>query len=295
MPEGREAGATLAPAKINLFLHVTGRRADGYHLLDSIFLYLDLADRLIVETAPPGTLELVLEGPWGKGLERDMEGNLVLKAARALMARVDPPSGVRMTLEKAIPVAAGLGGGSSDAAAALKALVRLWNVDIDAQALLSLALGLGADVPACLAPRPQRIGGIGEELTPLSAAPDWGVVLVNPRVAVPTAGVFAAFREARPEFRARLPERINWQDIDWLRAETSNDLEAPARALAPPIGAVLDSLATSPGCRLARMSGSGATCFGLYDSAATAAAAAQEIRGAHGDWWIFSGGFHPPS
>ncbi len=293
MADGREAAAIFAPAKINLFLHVTGRRADGYHLLDSIFLYLDLADRLSAERAPSGTLELAVKGPWGEGLERDTDGNLVVKAARALMARVEAPSGVRMTLEKVIPVAGGLGGGSSDAAAALKALVRLWNVDIDVQTLLSLALELGADVPACLDPRPQRIGGIGEELTPLSAAPDWGIVLVNPRVAVPTARVFAAFREARADFRSPLPERIEWQDIDWIRSETANDLEAPARALAPAIGSVLDSIAASAGCRLARMSGSGATCFGLYDSTVAAAAAAQGIREAHRDWWVFSGGFFP--
>ena len=291
MPDGREAAATLAPAKINLFLHVTGRRADGYHLLDSVFLYLDLVDRLFVESAPPGTLELAVEGPWGAALERDTGGNLVLEAARALMSRVAAPSGVRMRLEKTIPVAAGLGGGSSDAAAALKALVRLWNIDIDTQALHALALDLGADVPACLEPRPQRVGGVGEELVPLAAPPDWGVVLVNPRVAVPTARIFSAFRKAHTRFRRRLPERIDWHDIEWLRAETANDLESPARALAPAIGDVLDSLAASVGCRLARMSGSGATCFGLYDSTAIAATAAQEIREAHRDWWVFSGSF----
>lgn len=258
-----------AHAKLNLALHVRGREADGYHRIETLFAFCEDGDVLTVEEGEG--LSLRLAGPFAAGLS-DGEGNLVLRAARALADETGVGTGAALTLEKNLPVASGIGGGSADAAAALRLLCRFWNLAPGAEALHAIAARLGADVPACLLSRPQRGEGRGDVLTPvnlpgLAGAP---VLLVNPRIPLATADVFR-----------------RWDGVDRgplgsdFRA-ARNDLEAPARAVAPEIGSVLDALA---GASLARMSGSGATCFGLYRSEAERDAAALRIAAARPRWW----------
>jgi 4-diphosphocytidyl-2-C-methyl-D-erythritol kinase len=273
----------LAPAKINLFLLVTGKRADGYHLLDSLVVFAGAHDRLSV--APSAALSLTFGGSFGASLAAHAD-NLVLRAATSLAAATGVRAGARLHLEKNLPIASGIGGGSSDAAAALRLLSRLWGVATPE----GLAATLGADVPVCLDPRPRRMSGIGEVLAPSPTLPEGGIALVNPGVALPTAAVFRA-RETAFSLPARLPP--GWPDMAALAdglATFGNDLQAPAIALCPPIATVLASLSSQPGCRLARMSGSGATCFALFDTKAQAAAAAAAAS-RHG-WWCWGGGLY---
>lgn len=277
------AVAEPAPAKLNLYLHVVGRRADGYHLLDSLVAFTEYGDAL--RAAPASDLTLRLDGPFAPALESEATSdNLALKAAAALRLRCGA-SGASLVLTKNLPVAAGLGGGSADAAAALRALVRLWQIDPDRQALSRLALGLGADVPACLLGRPSAASGIGEMLAPAPPLPAVWLVLVNPGVAVPTKEVFAArtgpYSALAPLDRAP----ADAAELARLLKERRNDLAAPAQRIAPSIAAVLAALETNAGCLLARMSGSGATCFGLFATADGAAAAAAAIARQRPDWW----------
>ncbi|SIS59044.1 4-diphosphocytidyl-2-C-methyl-D-erythritol kinase [Roseivivax lentus] len=261
-----------APAKINLTLHVTGQRPDGYHLLDSLVVFAALGDMVRVEEAE--TLSLAVTGLMAAGVP-DGEDNLVLQAARFL----DPVRGARIVLEKHLPSAAGIGGGSSDAAATLRALSALWGVPLPRN-----CLSLGADVPMCLAPGAQRVSGIGEGALPLSGLPSLPAVLVNPGLSVPTPDVFAALKEKNhPPMPARLPALGDFGALTRFLDTTRNDLTAPASAQAPEIGTVLEALEDA---RIARMSGSGATCFGLYPDAAAARAAATRIGEAHPDWWV---------
>lgn len=275
----------LAHAKINLWLNVVGRRADGYHLLDSLVAFADLADTLAVE--PADVLTLTVSGPQAGTLAQEPD-NLVLKAARALavFARIEPRATLRLT--KNIPPAAGLGGGSADAAAALRALSTLWKLKPSDDDLLILGAKLGADVPMCLAGRTVIARGVGEQLEGAPAVPPCGVLLVNPRVSLPTAEVFAARRGA---FSAPRAVDRAWTDLGGLvavLAARGNDLSTPAMSLRPVIGEVLDFLRKSRGVRYAAMSGSGATCFGLYDSAAIAERAAAAVPAV---WWRHAGRF----
>ena len=266
-----------APAKVNLYLHVTGRRADGYHLLDSLVVFAGVGDVLRGEVA--NELRLEVDGPFAAGLSGEPD-NLVLRAARALGSR-----GARLVLEKNLPVASGIGGGSADAAAALRLLCRLWQ--LSPPDLPGIALALGADVPVCLAGRPSRMGGVGERLDAAPGLPQCGLVLVNPGVAVATADVFRARRGGWSP-TAKLPHA--WSDVAAMASdlrELRNDLEPPAIALQPVIGEVIGALAAAPGCRLARMSGSGATCFGLFDDPMVAAEAAMRLR--RPNWWTWGG------
>jgi 4-diphosphocytidyl-2-C-methyl-D-erythritol kinase len=264
-----EAG--FARAKINLTLHVTGRRADGYHLLDSLVSFAGVGD--LVEVTDPGT-GFTLTGPEAGALTDDPD-NLCLKAARAM------GGGVAVRLQKNLPVASGIGGGSADAAAVLRAMVRLGRPLPSPDAVLAL----GADVPVCLADRPVRMTGVGERLLPVDLPPGW-LVLVNPRVKVPTPAVFAALalrdNPAMPE-----PGRLaDLRSLVALLLACRNDLEAPALTLAPVIAEAKAALAAQPGCLMARMSGSGATVFGLFAAAAEAADAAAAISRARRDWWV---------
>jgi 4-diphosphocytidyl-2-C-methyl-D-erythritol kinase len=273
----------LAAAKINLDLWVTGRRADGYHELDSLVVFAPPCDRLRFEAG--GQLTLEVTGPFAAALAGEPD-NLVLRAARRLAERVGHAPEARITLNKRIPVAAGLGGGSADAAATLRGLNRLWRLGLSAADLAPLAAGLGADVPVCLASRPTRMRGVGDRLEPIEGLPRLPLVLVNPRQPVPTAAVFAGLTGAfgpPPELGAPPGERGPL--LAWLRAR-ANHLEAPARRLLPAIGTVLDALSSQAGCQLARMSGSGATCFGLFDSGAALAPAAAALAKAHPEWWV---------
>ena len=273
-----------APAKVNLYLHVTGRRADGYHLLDSLVVFAGIGD--VLEAAPSDALSLRVEGPFAAGLA-DEPDNLVLRAARALAAVAGVPPRARLVLHKNLPVASGIGGGSADAASALRLLSRLWNLRPGPGAMPRLALALGADVPVCLAGRASRMSGIGEQLAAAPDLPTCGILLVNPGVAVATADVFRARRGA---WSSPAPLPASWDDAasvaDDLR-QLHNDLEPAAVALQPVIGDVLAVLTEIPGCRLARMSGSGATCFGLFDSPDIAARAAGQIQ--HPGWWNWGG------
>ncbi len=272
-----------APAKLNLYLHVTGRRADGYHELDSLVTFTALADRL--EIAPADALALTVSGPFADAL--DGGDNLATRAAAALAERLGRTADVHIALHKRVPVAAGLGGGSADAAAVLRGLARLWRLGPEhADDLREIALGLGADVPVCLDSRAAYMGGIGEALSAPPPLPPCGVLLVNPGVPVPTGAVFAARRgpfSAADRFRDRPQDARALADL--LRTRR-NDLEPPARAQVPEIGQVLERLGAASGGLLARMSGSGGTCFGLFADEAAAADAAGAIARERPGWWV---------
>ena len=272
-----------APAKVNLSLLVTGRRDDGYHLLDSLVVFGPAADRVTAQPAPD--LSLSIEGPFAAGLQAG-PGNLVLRAAHALARVAGRPVGATLVLHKHLPVASGIGGGSADAAATLRLLCRLWDLHLPEGSLHTIALGLGADVPVCLASRPARMTGIGEVLSPVPPLPPVGLLLANPGIEVATADVFRA--RAGP-FSPPAPPSPEWPDGVALAsslAATGNDLEAPALAVAPEIGAVLDELRALSGSLLARMSGSGATCFALFASPAEAERASANLPPA---WWRCAG------
>jgi 4-diphosphocytidyl-2-C-methyl-D-erythritol kinase len=280
------SAAEPAPAKIKLYLHVTGRRADGYHLLDSLAVFGPVADRL--SAMPAEALTLMLAGPFGAALAAEPE-NLVLRAARALAVAAGIAPRAALTLEKRLPVASGIGGGSADAAAALRLLDRLWDLGFGATRLAGIGAALGADVPVCVASRPARMGGVGEVLSAAPGLPDCGLLLVNPALALATPAVFRARRGGFSD-PARLPAA--WPDAAAMAQDLAalrNDLEAPAMALCPPVAAVLAALRALPGCLLARMSGSGATCFGLFADAAAAQRAATALPQA---WWRAAGGLY---
>ncbi len=276
-----------APAKVNLYLHVTGRRADGYHLLDSLAVFGPAADEVTAE--PAEGLSLTLDGPFGAGLAAETD-NLVLRAARALAETAGLAPGAALRLTKRLPIASGIGGGSADAAAALRLLDRLWGLSLGEARLAGIAARLGADVPVCLASGPMRMQGVGEVLSPAPALPDCGLLLVNPGLALATPAVFRA-REGGFTPPAALPGA--WADAAAMARDLEalrNDLEAPAIRLCPPIAEVLAALRALPGCLLARMSGSGATCFGLFATPAAAEAAAPALPGG---WWRSAGALHP--
>ena len=282
----RQPLSWFAPAKINLYLHVIGRRPDGYHLLDSLVVFAETGDRLSVTASDE--LSLTVAGPFAGALASEGD-NLVLRAARALAERCGVTAAGHIRLEKNLPVASGVGGGSSDAAAALRLMMAHWQVKPSPEAVTAVALRLGADVPACLVGRALRMSGIGETLTPSPPVPDIGLVLVNPGIALPTAAVFRA-RSGPFSAAAALPAQ-GWPTpralVDSLEM-TRNDLEAPARTLVPAIGNALEAIRALPGCLVARMSGSGATCFGIFASPEAAANAAPAL--ARPGWWIWGGG-----
>ncbi len=259
---------------------------DGYHELESLIVFAALGDRLCF--TPAEDLSLHLDGPFAAGLAGEAD-NLVLQAARILQRAFDCRKGARIGLTKELPVAAGLGGGSADAAAALRALCDLWGLPRDDRKLLALAADLGADVPVCLQSAPSFVTGIGEALAPLPDFPELWILLVNPGKALSTADVFAA-RNAPFSAPAGPPRGIENLTglMAWL-ADHGNDLEAPARRLLPEIDEVLAALAAQPACRLARMSGSGATCFGLFSDAPAARAAADAIGQGAPAWWCGQG------
>jgi 4-diphosphocytidyl-2-C-methyl-D-erythritol kinase len=305
----RAARAERAPAKVNLTLRVIGRRADGYHDIESLVAFAAVGDALTFTRGR--SLSLVVRGPTAAA-SGEVADNLVLKAARELSNRIEGLKLGRFVLSKRLPVAAGLGGGSADAAAAMRLLARANRIALEDPRVVAAARATGADVPVCLDPQPRLMRGIGEILSDPLNMPGLPAVLVNPRVAVPTKDVFAALRfdpakrvggrgggatcselvesltpDASPAGSKR-PARGGEERTALLRAlsDDRNDLESPAIALQPVIADVLDDLRALPGCRLARMSGSGATCFGLFDSGRAAAAAAQMLRAKHPDWWV---------
>jgi 4-diphosphocytidyl-2-C-methyl-D-erythritol kinase len=274
-----------APAKVNLTLRVFGRRADGYHEILSLVAFADFGDRL--SFAPGGELTLTVRGPSAMQAGGNAD-NLVLKAARAIAAGISSIVLGRFDLEKNLPVAAGIGGGSADAAAALRLVARANGVAPDDPRLYEAARATGADVPVCLDPRPRLMHGIGEKLSAPLFLPPLHAVLVNPGVSLSTKDVFAGWMPT-----AKLPARFdlaapaeNYEEFLHRLAGQANDLEAPAIKLAPVIADMLAALRGLAGCRLARMSGSGATCFGLFDSEAAAQSAAGSLVGKYPQWWV---------
>lgn len=274
-----------APAKLNLFLHVGDRRADGYHALQSLVAFAGVGD--VLELAPASEVTLNVTGPFAAQIPRG-GGNLILKAARALSERfADVPLGASIALEKNLPVAAGLGGGSADAAAALRALNMLWTLQRSEDELVELARTLGSDVPACVLSRPCWMEGRGEQVSSTCSLPPLEMILVNPGILLPTEGVFAALNARTGTSAMQPPVRIEtlWDLVAYL-GDAGNDLEAPATTLQPIIDKVLEALHHEPACVFAQMSGSGATCFGLFDGAEFARGAAERIALDHPAWWV---------
>lgn len=283
-----------AYAKINLHLHVTGKRADGYHLLDSLVVFPDVGDRLTIVPAKEDQADLVtlqIVGPFAALLhDIDLKHNLIIKAAYQLAAYAKDKnlSPVSLCLEKNLPVSSGIGGGSTDAAATLRLLIRYWEIDISSQDMEKIAIQLGADVPVCLYPVSQRMEGIGEELSLFPDLPDFGMLLVNHGEAVSTPDIFRN-RKAGFSKRAVMKDNINsFESFIQQLSELTNDLQPPACLLNPKITSVLKAIEELPFCRLFRMSGSGATCFGLFETAQQAREAATLLKQQY-SWWIWGG------
>ena len=275
-----------APAKLNLYLHVVGRQPDGYHLLDSLVAFASVGDRLTVTPCEQPAFAVV--GPRAEAVPAD-RANLAWQAVEAAAAALGRDAGVSVVLDKHLPVAAGIGGGSADAAAVLRALARLWDIPADAPWLAELAGRLGADVPVCLAGHSCFVGGIGERLDPAPPVAGTPVVLVNPGEPLATPAVFKARTGAFSQ-ADRFAEPIGGPaGLAAKLAQRRNDLTGPARHLCPAVDRVLPALQTTDGCLLARMSGSGATCFGLYPDQTAAQAAAAALREGHPDWWVAAG------
>lgn len=279
----------FAPAKINLFLHVGDKRADGFHALQSLVVFAAAGDVLHLKRAR--RLSLAVEGPFAAALAGESD-NLVLRAARTLGEAMELPLGAEIVLTKNLPVASGIGGGSADAAAALRGMARLWSHAIEPrlhelEALaLARAAAIGSDVPVCVASRPAWMEGRGEVVTSAGILPQLPMVLVNPGVPVATAAIFRAL-DTRRGVRMEKPRDLHDRGaLLGFLAGTGNDLEAPARALAPVIGEVLDMLASQSGVLLARMSGSGATCFALFDGEEASTEAARKIAALQPNWWV---------
>ena len=286
-PDVVEILSETAPAKVNLTLRVLCKRADGYHDLESLVAFTALADRLTLRPGAP--LALSVSGATARQAG-PVADNLVLKAVHGLAERVAGLQLGAFELTKRLPAGAGLGGGSSDAAAALRLVARANGIALDDPRLLAAALVTGADVPVCLDPKPRVMRGVGEVLSAPVALPTLSAVLVGPGFPLATKEVFAALglaageRRGEPCADAAIPQ--DCESFFAFLADHANDLEAPALRLAPAIAGLLAALRAQRGCRLARMSGSGTTCFGLFVSPLEAAAAAQSLKGAQPSWWV---------
>lgn len=273
----------FAPAKLNLYLHVVAKRDDGFHDLDSLVVFAGVGDRVTVKEGDG--LSLALAGPMARNLQNEPD-NLVLRAARLLAETFGVPAHAAITLEKVLPIASGIGGGSADAAATLKALIRLWHLKPGESQLSSLALKLGADVPVCLKGKAVFMQGIGEKLLLAPALPEAWLVLVNPAIPLATPPVFKA--RSGP-FSAPAPFDAppnDLRDLVRLLRDRKNDLALPAISLVPAIADVKKALEAEKGCLLARMSGSGATCFGIFAGEEEARNAARSLAANQPGWWV---------
>lgn len=298
----------IAPAKVNLFLHITGRDQKGYHLLQSLFAFTQKGDVLTFSesdhTNHPGSLQKSI--PFTLSVQShdkntvndhgfDEKQNTVYRAATALLQYVNEtrcsdktlPT-VDIKLEKSLPIAAGLGGGSADAAATLRGLIKFWDLDIPDPHLIELALGIGADVPACLNPKPQWVEGIGEQCKEIESKFSPYIVLVNPGLPTSTQKVFDAYKNQAHSFDAVLSQKIDPVTISYFQDETHNCLTGPAQTVNPKITKVLSALEATSGVQLVRMSGSGATCFAIYDTVVDAELAKFQLKQHHPDWWVIS-------
>lgn len=288
----------FAPAKINLYLHVTGRLDNGYHTLDSLVAFADIGDK--IEISPAVDFHFSVDGPYAAAFgqkERDASpdsANLAVQAVWALARAAQKVPNMRISLTKNLPLASGLGGGSSDAAAVIWGLLEWWGISSKARYLPGLMARLGADVPVCLSCAPSRVRGIGDVMDPVPGLPEIPAVLVNPGKPCPTGHVFSRFDGKFKEPMA-LPENMHHAEsfIDFLRHQ-ENDLTQPAKETVPEIANILNTLEAQKGCGLARMSGSGATCFGLFSDEIFARLAAQNIARENPDWWVKSGWLNRP-
>ena len=268
-----------AHAKVNLTLHVVGQRANGYHELQSLVCLTEFGDQIHLSPAADFSFQVI--GPNASGIPVD-ESNLVVQAAKFMAQKHSKSLDCQIILEKNLPMASGIGGGSSDAAAVMRALSQYFSVPLPN---VDELMTLGADIPVCMTTGLTLMEGAGEDVTQLSAAPNWGVVLVNPNVGVSTPAVFNALNSKRNLPMQDVAE--NCVDIAWL-GDQRNDLESPAMAIVPEVGAVVDAISAAPHCQMARMSGSGATCFGVFADIKHANAAAERLQRAHPDWWVVS-------
>ena len=274
----------IARPKVNLFLHVTGRRADGYHLLESLVVFPEGGDEVTI--APHTNLSLNVTGQFSAAAG-NVADNLILKAAALLRSKFDVAEGAMVDLKKSLPVAAGIGGGSADAAVTLRLLNELWRLGLPPRKIAEIGLELGADIPVCLLGRPALMSGIGEKLMELTEFPKLYIILVNYGIKVSTAEVFR--RLSIPSNPAPAFEFNDGtaEDLISLLAGCRNDLQAPALAIAPEISVVLSALEEQEGCQLARMSGSGGTCFGIFETIEAANLGARQIQTCYPDWWVY--------
>ena len=275
----RKTIKVTAHAKVNLTLHVVGQRANGYHEMQSLVCLTEFGDQIHLTPAVNFSFQVI--GPYAAGIPVD-ESNLVVQATKFMAKKHSKTLDCQIILEKNLPMASGIGGGSSDAAAVMRALSQYWSVPLpNADELMAL----GADIPVCLTTGLTLMEGAGEDVTQLSAAPNWGLVLVNPNVGVSTPAVFNALNSKHNPPMQNVAE--NCVDITWL-GDQRNDLEPPAIAMVPEVVAVVDAISATLHCQMARMSGSGATCFGLFANTEHANAAAERLQGAHPNWWVVS-------
>lgn len=279
-----------APAKINLYLHITGRREDGYHLLDSLFAFTEFGDEITI--TPSSSLTLTVDGPFAASLsDVDLENNLIFRAASLLKKHGCISDGAHIHLTKNIPVAAGLGGGSSDAAAILKGLNVFWGCKLDLKKLSRIGLQLGADVPACLYQKTAWVSGIGENIRPITLPFDLSVILlINPKLPLSTQAVFQQYYRSNASYSSPLDHKLfkmgDWPIFQSLLLQWQNDLEPSATLLLPEISNILIDLQQQPHCTLARMSGSGPTCFGLFPNLTSAKQAMQKLKAHHTNYWM---------
>ena len=277
----------IAPAKLNLYLHITGRREDGYHLLDSLFVFTTIGDEIKIR--PAEILSMTIDGPFHSVIDTDVENNLVYRAALLLKQKFDVKAGAHIHLSKQLPVGSGLGGGSSDAALTLKALNTFWNLNVDVCVLAEMGLSLGADIPACLYQKPALISGIGEIIKPIASAFNSSpVLLIKPPGSLSTPSVYKQYAISKHPFSQALGnlETINFDAFIKQMHNAQNDLEEPAIRLMPSIRELLALLEGQSGCLLARMSGSGSTCFAIFSNKADLEIAAKNLQTLLPDHWI---------
>ena len=276
---------SFAPAKLNLYLHITGKQPDGYHLLDSLVAFTDIGDEVVLE--PADAFSFTITGPMaGRLNDEPQDTNLVVRAARQLAATLDRELDFKLALIKNLPVASGIGGGSSDAAAALRLVASHYNIAADDPRVVAIAAALGSDIPSCLAMQSCYLCGTGAVTEPAPILPVTPVVLVNPNQPLPTPAVYKARQgNFTPVARLAHAPASSLELAEMLRSR-GNDLTEAACSLRPVIRKVLTALELTPGCLLAQMSGSGATCFGFYDSEPAARLAASHLAENHADWWV---------
>ncbi|MBI1300901.1 MAG: 4-(cytidine 5'-diphospho)-2-C-methyl-D-erythritol kinase [Alphaproteobacteria bacterium] len=283
----------FAPAKVNLFLHITGKRIDGFHTLESLIAFADIGEKISIE--PHSHFEFSVCGPYVDRLEKEHRQNhldsqnLVVKAARALSQVTDQPLNCRIKLEKSLPIASGLGGGSSDAAATIWGLQRFLGLSQDTEYLIPLMTKLGADIPVCYFARSAFVSGIGDKIEPCYNLPEMPIVLVNPNISCSTKNVFLQRQGSFKKEISKYPNLNSFENLFSFLSKTQNDLYNAAVETVPEIANVMFALETQTTCLFHRMSGSGATCFGLFETAELAKKAANEIQNENPDWWVQDG------